>query len=488
MSISFSLARAERREELSAFYQNVIAVMRRHGLHEWEWGVYPNEDLLKRDIEEQSLYLMEEDGKLLAAFTISARQEEEYARVPWIFGVKPATLHRLAMAPESYGLGMAQRVMVFVKVQAQRLGFDSLRMDSSGENERMLKLFRSAMRRTAGVVTFDDPARPFFCFESPLSDACPMLPIRMHPAYRYGEMTPWGGDQLGKVFGKRIPDPRTGESMEVSAIRGLESRDDMKEPVPELCLRFGEQLLGQDAHGPFPLLLKLIAARDTLSVQVHPDDAYAAEHEHKLGKSEAWVILHADEGAGILYGIREGVARADFERAVAAGEPLDPLIRRVEVHTGDVFYMPSGMVHAIGAGIVLYEIQQSSDVTYRLWDYNRTNAKGEKRPLHLKQALDVMDPALKGETVHMPEEAGAARLLTVPAFTLDSLCVSGKQVLPAHPQGFRTFTALAGLLLSWPGDALELKAGESALLPATCPELTITGVGKALIAAVNHDA
>ncbi len=488
MSISFSLAQKERMDELFAFYQNVIAAMRHHGLREWEWGVYPSEQLIRRDIAEGSLYLMEEDGKLLAAFAISARQEEEYARVPWLFGVKPATLHRLAMAPESYGLGMAQRVMVFVKVQAQRLGFDSLRMDSSGENERMLKLFRSAMSRTAGVVTFDDPSRPYFCFESPLSDACPMLPIRMHPAYRYGEMTPWGGDQLSTVFGKNIPDPRTGESLEISAIPGLESRDDMKETLPALCARYGAQLLGQDAQGPFPLLLKLIAARDTLSVQVHPDDAYAAEHEHKLGKSEAWVILHADKGASILYGIREGVSRADFERAVAAGEPLDPLIRRVEAHAGDVFYMPSGMVHAIGAGIVLYEIQQSSDVTYRLWDYNRTNAKGEKRPLHLKQALDVMQPALRGEITRIPDDEGTHRLLTTPAFTLDSLTVCGRQQLPRYPQGMRMLTALAGLLLSWPGDALELKAGESVLLPATCPELMISGVGKALVSAVNHHA
>ena len=116
-------------------------------------------------------------------------------------------------------------------------------------------------------------------------------------------------------------------------------------------------------------MLKFIAAREALSVQVHPEDGYAKEHEGKLGKTEAWVVLQAEEGARLVYGLAPGVDREAFGGALERGEDLEPLLRQVSVQAGDVLYMPVGMVHAIGEGIVLYEIQQSSDVTYRvgLW-------------------------------------------------------------------------------------------------------------------------
>ncbi len=247
-----------------------------------------------------------------------------------------------------------------------------------------------------------------------------LLPIPMHPAYRYGDMTPWGGDKLGSVFGKDIPDPRTGEALEISAIPGLESVSPTGENLAQLIQKHGAALTGLNEGEPFPLLLMLLSAREPLSVQVHTDDTTAGLHEGKLGKSEAWVILHAEPGASILYGIRDGVTVDDLRRALDAEADIEPMIQRVPVHAGDVFYMPSGMVHAIGGGIVLYEIQQSSDVTYRLWDYNRTNDKGEKRPLHIRQSLDVIDPLLRGQLAHMPEGGNAVtRLLSVPAFNLD---------------------------------------------------------------------
>jgi len=146
--------------------------------------------------------------------------------------------------------------------------------------------------------------------------------------------------------------------------------------------------------------------------------------------------------------------------------------------------MPAGMVHAIGPGILLYEIQQSSDVTYRLWDFNRTNAAGEKRPLHIRQSLDVIDPSLKGLQAQMPESGNneLVNLLDVEAFRLDCALVNGECTLEREMNSFRILTALSSLLLSWEGDAVQLKAGDTVLLPAACPPVTLMGVGRALIA------
>lgn len=257
-------------------------------------------------------------------------------------------------------------------------------------------------------------------------------PMRMHPAYRHGDMTPWGGEQLKTVFGKDIPDERTGEALEMSVIPGLESTDDDGVTLTALIERYGSRLTGLPEGTEFPLLLKLLAAKGTLSVQVHPDDEYAKAHENKLGKTEAWVILHAEEGASLLYGIREGVTIDDLRRALTGGEDVEPLIQRIPVKAGDVFYMPAGMVHAIGGGILLYEIQQSSDVTYRLWDFNRVNDKGEKRPL-AHPAIAGCDPS-RAERPAGPY-AGASRAGDHPSFGRTGLYAGlrrgGRRVHPA---------------------------------------------------------
>jgi len=212
----------------------------------------------------------------------------------------------------------------------------------------------------------------------------------MHPAFRYGAATPWGGSLLRDVYHKDTPDARTGESLEVSAIPGLNSTDAEGTPLGRLVERYGKALLGTEVKGDFPLLLKLIDAKQPLSVQVHPDDAYAQKHENKLGKTEAWVILEAQPGAKLVYGIRQGVSREQLGNAAEQGRQLEDLLRHVEVKPGDVFFIPAGTVHAIGEGILLYEIQQSSDVTYRFYDWERRDEHGNKRALHTRQALDVV--------------------------------------------------------------------------------------------------
>ncbi|MBP3542369.1 MAG: class I mannose-6-phosphate isomerase [Clostridia bacterium] len=378
---------------------------------------------------------------------------------PWLYGVNPG-VYRITDAD----------ALAHARDAAAAQGRDSLRILAPSSMGDALAAFRPVADTPDGLL-----------LEMPLTADCPLLPLRMHPAYRHGEMTPWGGDQLRRVFGKNIPDDRTGEAMELSVIPGLESVTDNGQTLSDLIAR-EPRVTGLPAGETFPLLLKLLAAKGSLSVQVHPDDAYAATNEGKLGKTEAWVILEAEENASILYGIKEGVSLAQLEAGLLSGADIEPLIARVPARPGDVFFMPAGMVHAIGGGILLYEIQQSSDVTYRLWDFNRTNDKGEKRPLHIRQSIDVIRPELKGQTAQMPTalDDHLHSLLQVPAFRLDCAAVATRVTLP--PCGtFRILTVLDPLTLSWQGGSLNLIPGCTVFLPAAGPELTLSGKGRALL-------
>ncbi len=307
-----------------------------------------------------------------------------------------------------------------------------------------------------------------------------LAPIRMNPAYRHGSDTPWGGDKLKTVFGKDIPDDRTGESLEVSMIPGLNSRDDKGRPLGEIIAEYGSRVTGTEVKGAFPLLLKLLDARDRLSVQVHPDDEYAKRVENKLGKTEAWVILDCAEGAELVYGVTPGTTREELKAASLEGEKVEKLLGRVAVHPGEVYYIPAGTVHAIGAGILIYEIQQSSDVTYRFYDWNRADAQGKKRELHIGKAIDVVDLTVRQESA-APKDLGGGRemLLHEKYFSLERW-QNTRAVLPADRRIFRILTALEDTVIEWEEGKLVLKGGMTALLPADGFDLDITA-GKMLL-------
>ena len=308
-------------------------------------------------------------------------------------------------------------------------------------------------------------------------------PMRMHPAYRHGDMTPWGGEQLKTVFGKDIPDERTGEALEMSVIPGLESTDDDGVTLTALIERYGSRLTGLPEGTEFPLLLKLLAAKGTLSVQVHPDDEYAKAHENKLGKTEAWVILHAEEGASLLYGIREGVTIDDLRRALTGGEDVEPLIQRIPVKAGDVFYMPAGMVHAIGAGILLCEVQQSSNVTYRLYDYGRKDRYGQLRQLHLDKALDVLDTTARPQILEAQEnEEGRARLCACKYFSVERQRVCRKTALAGDDASFTALMFLEGRGTVQAEDTtLSWKSADCFFVPAGRRPILLEGEGTLLV-------
>ena len=297
-----------------------------------------------------------------------------------------------------------------------------------------------------------------------------LYPLLMAPCFRSGEETPWGGSMLRDAFMKDAPE-QTGESLEISALPGRESvvrnGSHAGRTLASMIELWGERLTGPQA-GEFPLLLKLIDARETLSVQVHPGDAYAGAHEGgKLGKTEAWVILNCEAGAKLAYGVNAN-GKSLSEIFESGAEAIEGALSWVSVRPGDVYYIPSGMVHAIGAGIQLYEIQQSSDVTYRFWDWGRVGKDGNPRPLHIRQALDVTDLDL-----HMDKLFGTTSLckggsrtyyISNRYFELCRLNVSGK--MPVSDGRMLFLTPLGPCTLRWGEESLELAPFDSVLIPA----------------------
>ena len=310
-----------------------------------------------------------------------------------------------------------------------------------------------------------------------------MYPLIMEPSYRCGQSTPWGGSALKEKFGKTTPDDITGESLEISALPGHESRVAngayRGRTLREIFDLWGAGLTG-DCEAEFPLMLKLLDARQPLSVQVHPDDVYAMKHEGKLGKSEAWYILDADPGARIVYGID---SRGETLRDIVASGRLEECLHWVEVHPGDVFYIPSGTIHALGGGIRCYEIQQSSDVTYRFWDWGRVGKDGRPRELHTARALDVSRPE------GLPEAGtgtgnrcmGGTETLLVddPHFRLYAVDLDGTYALPAGEMAFLTPTT--SCTLRWGKNREELLPYRSALIPAGSQPVSVTGNGRILL-------
>lgn len=474
-------ATMSRKDELCALYAAVCEGMNAAGITNWRWGEYPAEDMVEDDLRAGTLYCLEDESGIYAALTIDDTQPEEYADVNWLFGTHPGVFHRLAIRPDRQGQGVGRLVLHETEELLRAMGCDSLRCDTYIQNQRAQRLYSGNGMRSAGTIRLASRPLPFPCYEKPLTDACPLLPLRMTPAFRGGSLTPWGGDRLRTLYHKSIAETPTGESLEVSCIPGLCSRDATGEELPQLVARYGERFAGRYAARPFPLLLKLIDARESLSVQVHPDDAYAAAAEHgKLGKTEAWLILDAPEDGELVYGIREGVSLEQLKKACEKGDAVEPLLRRVRVKPGDVCFIPAGCVHAIGAGIMLYEIQQSSDVTYRFYDWNRVDAKGNRRELHLAKALDVTDLSFSLDPVPAPECA-YARVLDEKYFTLDLYRVSGAQAL-APVCDFALLTVLEGdVALTWQGGEMRLCAGESVYIPASAPALRLKGCGRAAV-------
>ncbi|MBQ8110033.1 MAG: class I mannose-6-phosphate isomerase [Clostridia bacterium] len=315
-----------------------------------------------------------------------------------------------------------------------------------------------------------------------------LYPLLMAPSFRHGEETPWGGHNLRDALMKDAPEDATGESLEISALPGHESMVSNGQHAGKSLSRmvelWGEALTGP-TDGEFPLLLKLLDTQTALSVQVHPGDAYAARHEGKRGKSEAWIILNAEPGARIVYGVETG--DEPLEKVISEGR-LEDCLRWKNVLPGDVYYIPDGMLHALGEGILCYEIQQSSDVTYRFWDWGRLDSQGRARELHVEKALEVCRPELKLEkqegTTVLCKGGSRTYYISDNHFELCRLNLSGTMPLESGRMLF--LTPLSPCVLRWSDGEMELNGFDSVLVPAALEGVALEGNTKVLMSSLPN--
>ena len=293
----------------------------------------------------------------------------------------------------------------------------------------------------------------------------------------------WGGSALSERWGKVSDGDNIAETWELS-VREKEMDKIRNGEAAGLTLAEYFEAVGYDAVSPsykkgdrFPLLVKLIDAHDRLSVQVHPDDTYASEVENDSGKTEMWYVAEAEEGAELIYGLAEGYDSEGFVKAVAAGE-IDSAMNKISVKAGDCFFIPAGMVHAIGAGILIAEIQQNSDLTYRVYDYDRVGADGKKRELHTKKALDVVRPYTDAEVdaIRYSEGENNEMLANNRYFKVSKKDIDGRAELSVKGDSFLSLLCLDGEgELEFDGERYPISKGDSYFCPAGMGSLSVTG-------------
>lgn len=314
-----------------------------------------------------------------------------------------------------------------------------------------------------------------------------MIPLRLTPACKDYL---WGGTKLITEYGKQTDKDKMAESWELSCHPDGESRV-KGGPYDGLTLsqaldRMGQGALGERgaAFSRFPLLIKLIDAKDRLSIQVHPDDAYALRVEGEYGKTEMWYVVDCEEGAGLYLGFSREVSREEFARRIADGT-LEQVLRRVPVKPGDSFFIPSGTLHAIGAGILIAEIQQNSNTTYRVYDYGRLGTDGNPRPLHVEKALEVTDtrpadiPAPGAPRVF--PGGSVTELASCRYFTAEEVELCGSLEGDCDGGSFEHLLVLSGKVwFCWDEGEEELHGGDSLFLPAGLGYYVLQGSGRLL--------
>ena len=299
----------------------------------------------------------------------------------------------------------------------------------------------------------------------------------------------WGGTRLRDEYGKKSDADKVAESWELSCHKDgksvIENGEYAGRTLDEYIEKEGKKVLGKNSERfeYFPILIKLIDAKDNLSVQVHPDNEYALRVEGEYGKTEMWYIVDCEEGAELLYGFKHEISREEFADRIKNNTLLE-VTNNVPVHKGDVFFIESGTLHAIGKGILIAEIQQNSNTTYRIYDYGRVGKDGKPRELHIEKACEVtklVPPARptkpQGEKL---DKGGYSETLLASSeyFNVNKLDVQSAAQLEATDASFNSILVLSG---SFKLGDLTLGKGDSCFIPAGYGKYTLEGSGEAIL-------
>lgn len=321
-----------------------------------------------------------------------------------------------------------------------------------------------------------------------------LYPIKFKP--RIKERI-WGGQAIlrkkGKAASRLDKEKLYGESWDLSSVKGdisVVANGFLKgNNLQEIIEVYMGELVGEqnfERYGlEFPLLIKYLDCNDRLSVQVHPDDTLAMERHDSYGKTEAWYVADCKPGAAIYLGFKDlNITREEYIAAVAESR-LEELLNRVEVKPGDVFFIPAGTVHALGAGLEVVEVQQTSDITYRIYDWDRVDASGKGRELHTALAVDAIDFEADAELLHKQyqlERGGSSKVIESDYFTMVLHDVDGAKAFDLSAlDSFVVYIALKGSMqIDADGNSETLNEGEVVLIPAETDDVTITGGGKVM--------
>jgi mannose-6-phosphate isomerase len=310
-----------------------------------------------------------------------------------------------------------------------------------------------------------------------------LYPLQFTPLFKYRI---WGGEKLKTELNKQYNEENIGESWEISDVSGDETvveKGSLKgNTLRDLTMEFKEDFLGKSVYEKFgeefPLLIKFIDAKTPLSIQVHPSNSLAKERHNSFGKNEMWYVMEAEENAELIVGFNKTVSQETYVNHLE-NACLNELLNIEKVQKGDTFYIPTGRVHAIGAGVLLAEIQQTSNITYRIYDYDRVDSKtGEKRELHTEMALDAIDFEFHDnyKTKYETQINSSNKLVHSPYFKTNIINVSGTIKKDySELDSFVIYMCVEGsATFDVQGDLTELSKGQTVLIPASLKSFSIS--------------
>ncbi|MBQ7352956.1 MAG: class I mannose-6-phosphate isomerase [Clostridia bacterium] len=314
-------------------------------------------------------------------------------------------------------------------------------------------------------------------------------PLKLQPEFK--EII-WGGNRLKTEYNKKSNLNNIAESWELTVrsdgmntIIGGEFDGITLEKFIEIN---GFDVVTNKSLDRFPLLIKFIDAQDNLSVQVHPDDEYGLKHANSLGKTEMWYIIDAKPGAKLVYGLKAGCTNEMFANAIKHGN-VEDMLNYVDVKKGDVYFIPSGLVHAIGSGILLAEIQQNSNITYRVYDYNRIGKDGKPRELHVNDALNVIVNRSEEEIKKIQYSTSVKNNTTLANcqyFKVDKFNIDGMLQFSTNAESFNSILCLDGNgKIIYNNEVFEISKGDSYFIPAKLGSYTVNGKLEIIISKIN---